>query len=77
MPLWVIREDGIPLNYTDNLSNPHSTDYKRLVEAFEEGIRQSYAQTPLKNGFLVAEVNDIINPEKINKVPSFKFEFNI
>lgn len=68
LPLWVIREGNRLLNYTDELSNPQDEEHKKLVEAFEKGIAESYIRTPLKSGFVVAEVNDIANPNTINKV---------
>uniref|UniRef100_A0A9J2QCB0 EGF-like domain-containing protein n=1 Tax=Ascaris lumbricoides TaxID=6252 RepID=A0A9J2QCB0_ASCLU len=71
LPLWVIREGNRLLNYTDELSNPQDEEHKKLVEAFEKGIAESYIRTPLKSGFVVAEVNDIANPNTINKVESW------
>uniref|UniRef100_A0A915AKQ6 Transmembrane cell adhesion receptor mua-3 n=1 Tax=Parascaris univalens TaxID=6257 RepID=A0A915AKQ6_PARUN len=67
LPLWVIREGNRILSYTDELSNPQDEEHKKLVEAFEKGIAESYIRTPLKSGFVVAEVNDIANPNTMNK----------
>lgn len=65
--LWVIREGKNDLNYTDNLANPHDKEQKRLVEAFEKGITDSYSHTPLRTGYVVSEVNDILKPDTVNK----------
>lgn len=71
LPLWVVRQNTEELNYNDNLANPKSEQYKQLVTAFEKGIAESYANTPLKNGFVVAKVNEIIRPSDFIKVRYF------
>ncbi|VDK46272.1 unnamed protein product [Gongylonema pulchrum] len=68
LPLWIIRSGNQVLNYTDNLANPHDEQHKHLVTAFEKGVGESYASTPLRNGFVVAEVNDISRPSDFIKV---------
>uniref|UniRef100_A0A1I7VU29 Transmembrane matrix receptor MUP-4 n=1 Tax=Loa loa TaxID=7209 RepID=A0A1I7VU29_LOALO len=68
LPLWVIRQNTEELNYNDNLANPQNDRYKELVNAFEKGIAESYANTPLKNGFVIAEVNEITRPSDFIKV---------
>ncbi|VDK20985.1 unnamed protein product [Anisakis simplex] len=67
LPLWVAREGNTTLKYTNDLANPLDEMHKKLVSGFEKGIAESYAKTPLKDGFVVAEVNDIVNPNTINK----------
>ncbi|VBB35554.1 unnamed protein product, partial [Acanthocheilonema viteae] len=67
LPLWVIRQNTEELNYNDDLANPQSNRYRELVAAFEKGIAESYANTPLKNGFVVAEVNEITRPSDFIK----------
>ncbi|CAG9540270.1 unnamed protein product [Cercopithifilaria johnstoni] len=67
LPLWVIRQNNEELNYNDNLANPRSDRYKELVTSFEKGIAESYANTPLRNGFVVADVNKITRPSDLVK----------
>ncbi|KAM3722540.1 Transmembrane matrix receptor [Dirofilaria immitis] len=67
LPLWVIRQNNNELNYNNSLANPRSDQYKKLVAAFEKGIAESYANTPLKNGFVVAEVKEITRPSDFIK----------
>lgn len=68
LPLWVVRENDKELNYDKNLANPQSDRYKQLVNAFEKGVAESYANTPLKNSFVAAEVNKITQPSDFIKV---------
>ncbi|MFH4974923.1 hypothetical protein AB6A40_001632 [Gnathostoma spinigerum] len=67
IPLWVIRNGSTPLEYTDSIANPQDSIHKQLVTAFEKGIQDSYDHTPLRKGFVVAEVNDIVRPSSVNK----------
>lgn len=68
LPLWVVRHNNVELNYNDELANPQSAPYKELADSFEKGIAESYAHTPLKDGFVVAEVNKITRPSDLIKV---------
>uniref|UniRef100_A0A915PRP0 Uncharacterized protein n=1 Tax=Setaria digitata TaxID=48799 RepID=A0A915PRP0_9BILA len=67
LPLWVIRQNTNELNYNSDLENQQSEQYKELVNSFVKGIAESYANTPLKNGFVVAEVNKISRPSDFIK----------
>ncbi|VDN07984.1 unnamed protein product [Thelazia callipaeda] len=67
LPLWVVREGNKEINYDQNLANPHDEHYKKLVSGFEKGIAESYANTPLRNAFVNAEVNDIMRPSDFMK----------
>ncbi|KAK6017494.1 SEA domain protein [Ostertagia ostertagi] len=66
LPLYVIRDGNNPLKYTPGLANPRDDRHKELVERFESGVGQSYDKTPLKNGFVSVEVNDIEEPSLRN-----------
>lgn len=68
LPLWVVRQNTKELNYDKDLANPESEQYRELVAAFEKGIAESYAHTPLGNGFVVAEVNEVTRPSDFIKV---------
>lgn len=39
---------------------------KKYVNDFEKGVAECYPQTELKNAFVVAEVNDIVEPRTMN-----------
>ncbi|VDM42590.1 unnamed protein product [Toxocara canis] len=67
LPLWVVKEGNRTLKYSDELANPQNEEHKRLVASFEKGVGESYAQTSLKDVFVTAEVNDIVNPDTVNK----------
>ncbi|KAK6027084.1 SEA domain protein, partial [Ostertagia ostertagi] len=66
LPLYVIRDGNNPLKYTPGLANPRDDRHKELVERFESGVGESYDKTPLKNGFVSVEVNDIEEPSLRN-----------
>ncbi|VDK69878.1 unnamed protein product [Litomosoides sigmodontis] len=67
LPLWVVRQDSNELNYNKDLANPQSEQYRELVAAFEKGIAESYANTPLGSSFIVAEVNQVTKPSDFIK----------
>ncbi|KAK6019530.1 hypothetical protein OSTOST_14832 [Ostertagia ostertagi] len=71
LPLYVIRDGNNPLKYTPGLANPRDDRHKELVERFESGVGQSYDKTPLKNGFVSVEVNDIEEPSLRNACDSY------
>ena len=66
VPLWVIRKNLVNLVYNDTFANPQAPINKEYVKAFEKGVAECYPKTSLKNGFVTAEVNDIVNPNTIN-----------
>uniref|UniRef100_A0A158QLB9 VWFA domain-containing protein n=1 Tax=Haemonchus placei TaxID=6290 RepID=A0A158QLB9_HAEPC len=66
LPLYVIRDGNNPLKYTPAIANPRDDRHKELVDRFETGIAQSYNKTPIKNGFVSVEVNDIEEPSLRN-----------
>ncbi|KAK6051504.1 hypothetical protein COOONC_10992 [Cooperia oncophora] len=68
LPLYVVRDGNNPLKYTPALANPRDDRHKELVERFESGVGDSYDKTPLKSGFVSAEVNDIEEPSLRNAV---------
>ncbi|VDN55231.1 unnamed protein product [Dracunculus medinensis] len=64
--LWVIRKDTEVLIYNETFANPVHPLNKEYVRRFESGISQCYSQTLLKNSFISAEVNEIVDPVIIN-----------
>ncbi|VDL68984.1 unnamed protein product [Nippostrongylus brasiliensis] len=79
LPLYVIRDGGKSIKYTPSLANPQDDTHKDLVDRFEVGIAQSYNNTPLKNGFVTVEVNDIEEPSNRNAatLPEFYTEGHV
>ncbi|KAL3093349.1 hypothetical protein niasHS_005863 [Heterodera schachtii] len=65
-PVWVVRKYQHQLQYNESFANPQDSIYKLFVTSFESGVRQSYAQTPLQNAFVVSEVRDISPPSVLN-----------
>lgn len=68
----MIRDGAKTIEYSPQLGNPLEEYTKQLTGRFESGIGESYDKTPLRNGFLTAEVNDIENPA-LRKTVSFFF----
>ncbi|CAD6188433.1 unnamed protein product [Caenorhabditis auriculariae] len=66
LPLYVIRDGSNSIEFTSNLANPLDESHKSLVSRFETGVAQSYDKTPLKNGFVTVEVNEIQRPDEKN-----------
>uniref|UniRef100_A0A8R1EUP2 EGF-like domain-containing protein n=1 Tax=Caenorhabditis japonica TaxID=281687 RepID=A0A8R1EUP2_CAEJA len=55
-----------PIVFSESFDNPQSPVYKKITTRLEEGIEGCYPHTELKNAFVSAEVNDIINPVLMN-----------
>ncbi|KIH53759.1 calcium binding EGF domain protein [Ancylostoma duodenale] len=63
VPLWVIRKDYKNLVYNDSFANPLDSIYKSYVQDYEKGIAGCYPHTTLRNAFVAADVNEIVNPK--------------
>uniref|UniRef100_A0AC34QH72 Uncharacterized protein n=1 Tax=Panagrolaimus sp. JU765 TaxID=591449 RepID=A0AC34QH72_9BILA len=66
LPLWVIRKNQHNLVYNETFANPLEPLNKEYVEGFEKGVAECYPHTVLKNAFVTAEVNDILDPMTVN-----------
>ncbi|CAD5215432.1 unnamed protein product [Bursaphelenchus okinawaensis] len=66
VPLWVIRRHQKNLVYNESFSNPLDAVYRYYSRDFESGVGQSYLHTPLSNAFVTAEVNEIMDPGRVN-----------
>ncbi|RCN51669.1 EGF-like domain protein [Ancylostoma caninum] len=66
LPLYVIKDGTKVIKFTPDIANPRNDEHKDLVERFEMGVSESYDKTPLKSGFVTAEVNDIEEPSSRN-----------
>ncbi|PAV59374.1 hypothetical protein WR25_03507 [Diploscapter pachys] len=67
VPLVVVRDKSKNIQYTPELSNPLDSHYKEYVERFEDGIKGCYPHTDLKNAFVSADVQEIVNPVTLNQ----------
>jgi hypothetical protein len=66
IPLWIIRRHQQNLVFNDSFGNPLDSVNKAYVKMFENGVGQCYPHTNLKNAFVSAEVNEIMNPMNLN-----------
>uniref|UniRef100_A0AC35GEY8 Notch n=1 Tax=Panagrolaimus sp. PS1159 TaxID=55785 RepID=A0AC35GEY8_9BILA len=66
VPLWVIRKNQNNLVYNETFGNPLDSLNKEYVKSFEKGVAECYPHTVLKNAFVTAEVNDIVDPMVVN-----------
>ncbi|KAI6201465.1 hypothetical protein M3Y96_00844600 [Aphelenchoides besseyi] len=66
IPLWVIRRRQQNLVYNNSFANPLDSINKAYVRMFEDGVGQCYPHTSLKNAFVSAEVNEILEPMHVN-----------
>ncbi|CAB3403060.1 unnamed protein product [Caenorhabditis bovis] len=66
VPLWVVRDKEKPIVYSESFDNPQTPAYKTYSTRLEKGIEGCYPHTELKNAFVTAEVNDIMNPVLLN-----------
>ncbi|KAK6743395.1 hypothetical protein RB195_010571 [Necator americanus] len=65
-PLWVIRKEYKNLVYNDSFANPMDSTYKSYVQDYEKGIGGCYPHTTIRDAFVAADVNEIINPKIMN-----------
>ncbi|KAK6028756.1 EGF-like domain protein [Ostertagia ostertagi] len=66
VPLLVIRKEHTNLIYNDSFANPMDSTYKSYVRDYERGIGGCYPHTTLRNAFVAADVNEIVNPRMMN-----------
>lgn len=66
VPLWIIRRHQQNLVFNDSFGNPLDAVNKAYVKMFEDGVGQCYPHTNLKNAFISAEVNEIMDPMHLN-----------
>ncbi|KAK6051490.1 EGF-like domain protein [Cooperia oncophora] len=66
VPLLVMRKEHTNLIYNDSFANPMDSTYKKYVRDYERGIGGCYPHTILRNSFVAADVNEIINPRMMN-----------
>ncbi|KAK0416184.1 hypothetical protein QR680_012332 [Steinernema hermaphroditum] len=66
VPLWVIRKDHHNLVYNQSFGNPQDAVNREYVQRFESGVSQCYPHTSLRNAFVSAEVNEILDPMVVN-----------
>lgn len=66
VPLWVVRDKEKPIVFSESFDNPQTPVYKDYSKRLEKGIEGCYPHTELKNAFVTAEVNDIVNPVLMN-----------
>uniref|UniRef100_A0A1I7YSN6 EGF-like domain-containing protein n=1 Tax=Steinernema glaseri TaxID=37863 RepID=A0A1I7YSN6_9BILA len=66
VPLWVIRRDQHNLVYNQSFGNPLNEVNREYVRRFESGVGQCYPHTALRDAFVSAEVNEILDPMVVN-----------
>lgn len=66
VPLLVIRKEHNNLIYNESFANPLDRIYKSYARAYEKGISECYPHTALRNAFVAADVNEIVNPRTMN-----------
>lgn len=66
IPLWVIRKHQQNLLYNDSFANPLDNVHKSYAKSFESGVSQCYPHTNLNSAFVSAEVNEIMEPSRVN-----------
>lgn len=64
--MWVIRRKQQNLVYNETFANPLDETNKQYVRMFETGVGNCYPHTSLKNAFVAAEVNEIVDPMLVN-----------
>lgn len=72
----MIRKNLVNLIFNETFLNPQNEIYDSYVRSFENGIKQCYPHTNLKNHFVTAEVSEIIDPMTINSTWNTGLLFN-
>ncbi|KAL3070193.1 hypothetical protein niasHT_039386 [Heterodera trifolii] len=66
IPLWVLRRGVHNLVFNSTFANPIDQLNKEYVRQFSTGVAQCYPHTALRGSFVVAEVNEILDPMFVN-----------
>ncbi|KAK6017312.1 EGF-like domain protein, partial [Ostertagia ostertagi] len=67
VPLLVIRKEHTNLIYNDSFANPMDSTYKSYVRDYETwNGGNANPHTTLRNAFVAADVNEIVNPRMMN-----------